>query len=93
MQKAASQPSPVDRLLKDSDGKKKYSDGRTAREESMEKLSSTFKKMHGLQKSYNIHMKGRMGKFRIPVWKTSLALVPGASVYQPRLFTWALGGR
>lgn len=80
------------RLLKDSDGKKKKdSDGRTAREESMAKVSSTFKKMYGLQKSYNIHMKGRMGKSRSPVWKTSLALVPGASVYQPRLFTWALG--
>lgn len=58
---------PNGRLLKDSDG-------RTAREESMEKVSSTFKKMHGLQKSYNILMRGRMGKFRSPVWKTSLAL-------------------
>lgn len=86
MEEAASQPSPTGRLLKDSDG-------RTAREESMEKVSSTFKKMHGLQKSYNIHMRGRMGKFRSPVWKTSLAVVHGASVYQARLFTWALRSR
>ena len=59
----------------------------------MEKVSSTFKKMHGVQKSYNIHMRGRMGKFWRPVWKTSLAVVHGASVYQARLFTWALRSR
>ena len=56
----------------------------------MEKMSSAFKKIHGLQKSYHIHMRGRMGKFRSPVWKTTLAVVHGASVYQARLFTWAL---
>lgn len=53
----------------------------------MGKVSSTFKKMHGLRKSCNIDLRGRMGEFRrSPVQKSSLALVLRAPVDQARLF-------
>lgn len=65
----------------------KDSDGRTAGWESMGKVSSTFRKMHGLRKSCNIDLRGRMGEFRrSPVQKSSLALVLRAPVDQARLF-------